>query len=97
MCIRDRYAKAYAYEIHATKSWNRKEVAYEDIFDSYTMDLNTFKAGMNARPVSYTHLPYTFLNAFDTSSKYLLPYSQVSSFVQKSKLKDSVQSSVTLT
>lgn len=43
------YAKAYAYEIHATKSWNRKEVAYEDIFDSYTMDLNTFKAGMNAR------------------------------------------------
>ena len=43
------YAKAYAYEIYATKSWNRKEVAYEDIFDSYTMDLNTFKAGMNAR------------------------------------------------
>ena len=43
------YAKAYAYEIHATKSWNRKEVVYEDIFDSYTMDLNTFKAGMNAR------------------------------------------------
>ena len=37
------YAKAYAYEIHATKSWNRKEVAYEDIFDSYTMDLNTFE------------------------------------------------------
>ena len=58
------YAKAYAYEIYATKSWNRKEVAYEDIFDSYTMDLNTFKAGMNARlselndneAVSYTHL-----------------------------------------
>lgn len=41
--------KAYACEIHVTKSWNREEVVYEDIFDSYTMDLNTFKAQMNAR------------------------------------------------
>ena len=43
------YAKAYAYEIHVTKSWYRKEEMYEDVFDSYTMDLNTFKAGLNAR------------------------------------------------
>ena len=43
------YAKAYAYEIHVSKSWNNKEVAYEDVFDSYTMDLKTFKAGLNAR------------------------------------------------
>ena len=41
--------KAYACEIHVTKSWNREEVVYEDIFDSYTMDLNTFKAQLNAR------------------------------------------------
>lgn len=47
------YAKAYAYEIHATKSWNNKEVKYEDVFDSYTMDLNTFQAGMNARLSEY--------------------------------------------
>ena len=43
------YAKAYAYEIHVTKSWYRKEEMYEDVFDSYTMDLNTFKASLNAR------------------------------------------------
>ena len=43
------YAKAYAYEIDVTKSWYRREEKYEDVFDSYTMDLNTFKAGLNAR------------------------------------------------
>ena len=41
--------KAYAYEIHITQSWNREEVIYEDVFDSYSMDLNTFKAQLNAR------------------------------------------------
>ncbi len=30
--------KAYAYEIHVTKSWNREEIIYEDVFDSYSMD-----------------------------------------------------------
>ncbi len=41
--------KAYAYEIHVTKSWNRETVVYEEVFDSYSMDLNTFKAQLNAR------------------------------------------------
>ena len=41
--------KAYAYEIHVRQSWNHEEVIYEDVFDSYSMDLNTFKAGLNAR------------------------------------------------
>lgn len=41
--------KAYAYEIHVVKSWNREEVVYEDIFDSYSMDLSTFRAQLNAR------------------------------------------------
>ena len=41
--------KAYAYEIHVTQSWNRKTVVYEEVFDSYSMDLNTFKAQLNAR------------------------------------------------
>ena len=41
--------KAYAYEIHVTQSWNRETVVYEEVFDSYSMDLNTFKAQLNAR------------------------------------------------
>lgn len=40
--------KAYACEIHVTQSWNREEIVYEDIFDSYTMDLETFRAQLNA-------------------------------------------------
>jgi len=41
--------KAYAYEIHVNKSWNKEEVVYEDVFDSYSMDLNTFRAQLNVR------------------------------------------------
>ena len=41
--------KAYAYSIRVTKSWNRTEEVYEDLFDSYSMDLNTFKAQLQAR------------------------------------------------
>ena len=48
-----RYAKAYAYEIHVTKSWYRQEVKYEDVFDSYSMDMATFRAGLNARLADY--------------------------------------------
>lgn len=47
------YAKAYAYEIHVTKSWNRTEEVYEDVFDSYSMSLEAFKAGLNARLSEY--------------------------------------------
>lgn len=47
------YAKAYAYEIHVTKSWYRQEVKYEDVFDSYSMDIATFRAGLNARLTEY--------------------------------------------
>lgn len=47
------YAKAYAYEIHVTKSWYRQEVKYEDVFDSYSMDMATFRAGLNARLTEY--------------------------------------------
>lgn len=47
------YAKAYAYEIHVTKSWYRQEVKYEDVFDSYSMDMATFRAGVNARLADY--------------------------------------------
>lgn len=47
------YAKAYAYEIHVTRSWYRQEVKYEDVFDSYSMDMATFRAGLNARLTEY--------------------------------------------
>lgn len=43
------YAKAYAYSIRVTKSWDNTEEVYEDVFDSYTMDLNTFKKQMNVK------------------------------------------------
>ena len=41
--------KAYAYEIHVSKNWNNEEVVYEEVFDSYSMDLNTFRAQLNVR------------------------------------------------
>ena len=41
--------KAYAYEIHVSKNWNKEEVVYEEVFDSYSMDLNTFRAQLNVR------------------------------------------------
>lgn len=43
------YAKSYAYSIHVTKSWNRTEEIYEDVFDSYSMDLATFQKQLQAR------------------------------------------------
>lgn len=43
------YQKSYAYAIMVTRSWNWTEEIYEDMFDSYTMDLNTFQAQLQAR------------------------------------------------
>ena len=40
--------KAYAYRIVITKSWNLSEEVYEEYFDSYRMDLTTFKMKMQA-------------------------------------------------
>ncbi len=47
------YAKAYAYSITVTKSWDVKEEVYEAVYDSYSMDWNTFMAQMNARLSQY--------------------------------------------
>jgi len=41
--------KSYAYSIRVTKNWNHVEEVYEDVFDSYSMDLNTFKSVLQAR------------------------------------------------
>ena len=45
--------KAYAYDIQVYKYTDIKEVVYEEIFDSYKMDRNTFMAMMNARLEQY--------------------------------------------
>lgn len=47
------YAKAYAYSIKVTKSWDIREEVYEAVYDSYSMDWNTFMAQMNARLIQY--------------------------------------------
>lgn len=40
--------KAYAYRIVITRSWYRSEEVYEEYFDSYRMDLATFKMKLQA-------------------------------------------------
>ena len=64
--------KAYAYEIHVTQSWNREEVVYEDVFDSYSMDLNTFKAQLNAclSEINENEEGYTYYIASDARNYY---------------------------
>jgi len=47
------FGKAYAFEIEVVRTWDRKETVYEEVFDSYTMDWNTFMSKMNARLESY--------------------------------------------
>jgi len=66
------YAKAYAYEIHVTKSWNNTELKYEDVFDSYSMNLQAFKAGMNARLADYNDNEdgYTYYLGCDSKQYY---------------------------
>ena len=48
--------KSYAYSIMVTKSWNHKEEVYEDVYDSYSMDLNAFLSTMNAKLDYYNKL-----------------------------------------
>lgn len=64
--------KAYAYEIHVTKNWDNEEVVYEDVFDSYSMDLNTFKAQLNARLSEFNDNEegYVYYIAFDSRNYY---------------------------
>ena len=64
--------KAYAYRITVTKSWNREETVYENVFDSYSMDLNTFKAQLQARLSEYNDNEegYTYYIGSDTRNYY---------------------------
>ncbi len=47
------YGKAYAYSINVVKSWDWKEEVYEDVFDSYSMDLTTFQKQMQVKLAAF--------------------------------------------
>ena len=70
--------KAYAYEITVTRSWNNTEIVYEDYFDSYTMDLNTFKAQLNARlsELNENEEGYTYYIGSDSKRHYQMTDAQ---------------------
>ena len=64
--------KAFAYHILVTKSWDREETVYEDVFYSYSMDLNTFKAQLQARlsELNDNEEGYTYYIGSDTRNYY---------------------------
>ena len=64
--------KAYAYEIHVSKNWNKEEVVYEEVFDSYSMDLNTFRAQLNVRLAEFNENEdgYTYYISSGTRNYY---------------------------
>lgn len=75
------YAKAYAYNISVTKSWNVREEVYEAIFDSYSMDWNTFMAQMNARLTQYNaNGDHTNIGNSDELNDYISTHPQESNY-----------------
>jgi len=64
--------KSYAYSIYVTRSWNHTEIIYEDVFDSYTMDLNAFKAQLTAKLSEYNDNEegYTYYIGSDARKYY---------------------------
>ena len=64
--------KAYAYSIRVTHSWYVEEEVFEDIFDSYTMDLTTFRSVLNARLSEYNDNEegYTYRIGYDSKNYY---------------------------
>ena len=66
------YAKAYAYSIYVNKSWDIKEEVYEDVYDSYSMDWDTFMAQMNARLTQYNaNGDHTEINSTEDLQNYI--------------------------
>ena len=66
------YAKAYAYSITVTHSWYVEEEVFEDVFDSYSMDLTTFRSVLNARLSEYNENEegYTYYVGYDSKNYY---------------------------
>lgn len=66
------YAKAYAYSITVIHSWYVEEEVFEDVFDSYSMDLTTFRNVLNARLSEYNDNEegYTYYIGYDSKNYY---------------------------
>ncbi len=64
--------KAYAYSITVTRSYSNEVVVYEDVFDSYSMDLATFQAQLGALLSEYNDNEdgYTYYISSDTKNYY---------------------------
>jgi hypothetical protein len=64
--------KAYAYSITVTRSWSLKEEVHEEYFDSFTMDLPTFKLKMQALLNEYNdnEQGYTYQLKSDAKNYY---------------------------
>jgi predicted RNA-binding Zn-ribbon protein involved in translation (DUF1610 family) len=58
--------KAYAYSINVTKNWHNEIEVFEDVFDSYSMDLNTFQRQLQAQLIE--------LNDNEEGYEYYLGY-----------------------
>lgn len=75
------YAKAYAYDIHVSRSWYNKEEVYEDVFDSYSMDWNTFMAQMNVKLNQYNENgDHTEITNIDDLNQYINSHPTESSY-----------------
>ena len=66
------YAKAYAYSISVIHSWYVEEEVHEEVFDSYSMDLTTFKSVLNARLSEYNDNEegYTYYIGYNDKNYY---------------------------
>ncbi|MBQ2855746.1 MAG: hypothetical protein IJE78_01280 [Bacteroidaceae bacterium] len=64
--------KSYAYSIRVTKSWNHVEEVYEDVFDSYSMDINTFRSLLQSRLTEFNDNEegYTYYIGSDSKQYY---------------------------
>ena len=66
------YAKAYAYSISVIHSWYVEEEVHEEVFDSYSMDLTTFRSVLNARLSEYNDNEegYTYYIGYNDKNYY---------------------------
>ena len=66
------YAKAYAYSISVIHTWYVEEEVHEEVFDSYSMDLTTFKSVLNARLSEYNDNEegYTYYIGYNDKNYY---------------------------
>ena len=66
------YAKAYAYSISVIHTWYVEEEVHEEVFDSYSMDLTTFRSVLSARLSEYNDNEegYTYYIGYNDKNYY---------------------------